>query len=78
MCLHYGYRGWLYPYLLRPHPGSRNFSLLPAIGGALVTVTHGYLNARWFAEHGQHLASRRWLRPGAVSRQVSWRFGWFS
>lgn len=62
MCLHYAYRGWLYPWLLRPHPGaSANFSPVPALGGSLVTVTHGYLNAQWFAEHGRHL-SRSWLR----------------
>eukprot|EP00440_Ansanella_granifera_P029366 gb/GFBE01031894.1/.p1 GENE.gb/GFBE01031894.1/~~gb/GFBE01031894.1/.p1 ORF type:complete len:284 (+),score=18.54 gb/GFBE01031894.1/:1-852(+) len=61
-CMHYCYRGWIYPYLLRPHPGAQsNFSLLPALGGWLVTVTHGYLNARWFAEHGKHLR-RSWHR----------------
>eukprot|EP00439_Symbiodinium_sp_Y106_P056278 s1585_g7.t2 len=60
MCMHYAYRGWIYPYLLRPHPGARNnFSLVPALGGSLVTITHGYLNARWFAEHGRHL-KRSW------------------
>ncbi|CAK0841859.1 unnamed protein product [Prorocentrum cordatum] len=63
MCAHYCYRGWIYPCLLRPHPGaSSNFSLVPALGGSLVTVTHGYLNAAWFAEHGKHLRSRSWLR----------------
>mmetsp|Transcript_12944 Transcript_12944/g.24450 ORF Transcript_12944/g.24450 Transcript_12944/m.24450 type:complete len:282 (+) Transcript_12944:84-929(+) len=62
MCVHYTYRGWIYPYLLRPHPGARNnFSLAPAVGGWLVTITHGYLNARWFAEHGTHLKTS-WLR----------------
>jgi len=62
MCMHYAYRGWIYPYLLRPHPGARNnFSLVPALGGSLVTITHGYLNARWFAEHGRHL-KRSWLK----------------
>jgi hypothetical protein len=30
-----------------PHPGARsNFSLMPALGGWLVTITHGYLNGR--------------------------------
>jgi len=63
MCLHYSYRGWIYPYLLRPHPGARsNFSLMPALGGWLVTITHGYLNGRWFAEHGRHLSRKAWLR----------------
>eukprot|EP00928_Gymnodinium_smaydae_P084762 TRINITY_DN68022_c0_g1_i1.p1 TRINITY_DN68022_c0_g1~~TRINITY_DN68022_c0_g1_i1.p1 ORF type:complete len:294 (-),score=28.53 TRINITY_DN68022_c0_g1_i1:186-1067(-) len=62
MCLHYGYRGWIYPYLLRPHPGAQsNFSLLPAVGGWMVTIMHGYLNAKWFADFGKHL-KRDWLR----------------
>jgi len=62
MCMHYFYRGWLYPWMIRTHPGARNnFSLLPAVGGWLVTVTHGYLNAAWFAEYGRHLRDRRWL-----------------
>ncbi|CAK9040333.1 unnamed protein product [Durusdinium trenchii] len=62
MCLHYSYRGWIYPYLLRPHPGARsNFSLMPALGGWLVTITHGYLNGRWFAEFGLHLGRKKWL-----------------
>eukprot|EP00933_Yihiella_yeosuensis_P048264 TRINITY_DN44365_c0_g1_i1.p1 TRINITY_DN44365_c0_g1~~TRINITY_DN44365_c0_g1_i1.p1 ORF type:complete len:312 (+),score=31.54 TRINITY_DN44365_c0_g1_i1:51-938(+) len=62
MCMHYTYRGWIYPYMIRVHPGAQsNFSLVPAIGGCMVTITHGYLNARWFAEHGKHL-QRSWLR----------------
>lgn len=63
MCMHYAYRGWVYPSLLvRPHPGAKsNFSLVPAVGGWIVTITHGYLNARWFAEYGKHLRST-WLR----------------
>jgi len=62
MCMHYTYRGWVYPLLLHVHAGaSSNFSLLPALGGWLVTIVHGYLNAKWFAEHGKHL-TREWLR----------------
>jgi len=62
MCMHYAYRGWIYPLLLRSHPGARsNFSYLPAFGGSMITITHGYLNARWFAEHGKHLR-QSWLR----------------
>ena len=35
-----------------PHPGAgSNFSLMPALGGWLVTITHGYLNGRpWDVE----------------------------
>merc|ERR1711879_406662 len=40
---------------------SSNFSVLPAFGGWMVTITHGWLNGRWFAEHGKHL-NNSWLR----------------
>jgi len=60
-CGHYLYRGWVFPALIRVHAGSSNFSLLPALGGWLVTILHGYLNARWYAEHGKHL-NTKWLR----------------
>lgn len=63
MCMHYAYRGWIFPYLIRVAPGSsNNFSLLPAVGGSLVTVTHGYLNAKWYATAGTHLRGARWFR----------------
>jgi len=60
MCFHYAYRGWIFPSLMRPHPDS-SFSLILALSSPLVTATHGYLSARWFAQHGKHL-TRRWLR----------------
>ncbi|CAK9049901.1 unnamed protein product, partial [Durusdinium trenchii] len=51
MCLHYSYRGWIYPYLLRPHPGARsNFSLMPALGGL---QSSGFIWAEAFAEEDQ-------------------------
>jgi len=61
-CFHYSYRGWLFPFLIRSHASSK-FSLVPALFGSLVTVTHGYLNAKWLSTHGTHLAdTRNWLR----------------
>ncbi|CAE8699907.1 unnamed protein product, partial [Polarella glacialis] len=79
VCMHYSYRGWAYPYLLHVHPGSAsNFSLVPAIGGCLVTITHGYLSARWFAEHGKHLRPR-WLRdPRFVAGAILYVTGFIS
>jgi 3-oxo-5-alpha-steroid 4-dehydrogenase 1 len=49
-------KGWVFPYLIRSHSASQ-FSLVPALGGWLVTVTHGYLNAKWFSHHGKHLTA---------------------
>jgi len=59
-CMHYAYRGWIFPFLIRPHKDSKGFSLIPAIFGAMVTVPHGYLSARWYAEFGTHL-DENWL-----------------
>jgi 3-oxo-5-alpha-steroid 4-dehydrogenase 1 len=48
--IHYLYRGWLFPYLMR-NSGTKSFSLVVALGGWLVTLTHGYLNAVCILEH---------------------------
>jgi len=59
-CCHYLYRGWIFPALIRPR-GPSNFAIFPAFGSWLVTICHGYLNARWFANYGKHLTPA-WLR----------------
>lgn len=42
---------------LRVHPDSKSgFSVVTAVGGWLVTITHGYLNAKWFGKHGKAFA----------------------
>jgi|TARA_B110000090_G_scaffold130658_1_gene144047 hypothetical protein len=56
-CCHYLYRGWVFPYMLNVHPGSKNFDVGIAFGSWSVTVLHGYLNAKWYAEHGTHLVA---------------------
>ena len=56
-CCHYLYRGWIFPYMLNVHPGSKNFDVGIAFGSWSVTVLHGYLNAKWYAEHGTHLVA---------------------
>ena len=43
MCLHYFYRGWMFPYLIRSHKESK-FSLVPALGGCFVTVWNSNSN----------------------------------
>ncbi len=49
-----------FPFNIRAHSESK-FSLVPALFGSLVTVTHGYLNAVWYARHGKHLTPS-WLK----------------
>lgn len=58
---HYLYRGWIFPYLIRTHGNTRNFSVVPAIFSWIVTCTHAYLNAKWFSTYGTHL-DMRWVR----------------
>jgi len=59
--MHYMYRGWIFPYMIRVHNGSTNFSIVPAVFSWGVTSTHAYLNARWFSTHGTHL-TMKWLK----------------
>ncbi len=63
-CVHYLYRGWYFPYSIKVHKNSKNFSVVPALFSWVITATHAYLNARWFAEHGKHL-NTTWLRKPA-------------
>lgn len=53
--MHYMYRGWIFPALIRVHNGAKSFSPVTAFGGWIVTILHGYLSARWFGRHGPHL-----------------------
>ena len=53
--MHYMYRGWIFPALIRVHNGAKSFSPVTALGGWIVTILHGYLSARWFGRHGPHL-----------------------
>lgn len=63
VCMHYGYRGWIFPYLIRVAPGAtNNFSILPALGGWVVTITHGILTGGWLSTHGIHLRSKSWKK----------------
>jgi len=59
--LHYLYRGWYYPYNLAVFGNSSNFSLLPAVGGWLVTATHAKLNAEVVSAHGRRLTKASYL-----------------
>eukprot|EP00301_Raphidiophrys_heterophryoidea_P004376 c11907_g1_i1.p1 GENE.c11907_g1_i1~~c11907_g1_i1.p1 ORF type:complete len:269 (-),score=39.34 c11907_g1_i1:448-1254(-) len=62
-CVHYFNRGWMFPLLTRVAKGQANktFSISVIGVGVIFTTLHGYINARWFAEHGTHLTSD-WLR----------------
>jgi 3-oxo-5-alpha-steroid 4-dehydrogenase 1 len=53
--VHYGNRGFLFPFLIRSPPGAHaSFGLMVVASGWLVTSLHGYLNAAYVAEVGTH------------------------
>ena len=60
-CMHYLYRGWIFPLSINVHKGSQNFSVVPACCSWIVTSLHAYLNARWFSTHAKHL-NWSWIR----------------
>jgi 3-oxo-5-alpha-steroid 4-dehydrogenase 1 len=60
-CLHYGNRGWFFPWSIRVQPGQKaSFSLVVILSGWFLTALHGYLSARWYSDLGTHL-TREWL-----------------
>ncbi|MBW2688135.1 MAG: 3-oxo-5-alpha-steroid 4-dehydrogenase, partial [Deltaproteobacteria bacterium] len=53
--VHYGNRGFVFPYLIRsPKGATASFSITIVVMGWLVTAVHGYLNAAFISELGQH------------------------
>ena len=59
--IHYGNRGFAFPYLMRVPRGAKgSFSLTVVSMGWIVTSLHGYLNAAFITTHGTHFG-REWL-----------------
>jgi 3-oxo-5-alpha-steroid 4-dehydrogenase 1 len=53
--VHYTNRGFVFPYLIRsPKASTASFSLMVVVMGWLVTIVHGYLNAVFISDLGQH------------------------
>lgn len=53
--VHYGNRGFFFPWSIRSPRGARaSFSLMVIVTGWIVTSLHGYLHAAFFSEHGTH------------------------
>jgi 3-oxo-5-alpha-steroid 4-dehydrogenase 1 len=64
--IHYANRGFFFPLSIRTPKGAKaTFGLLVVVVGWLVTTTHGYLHAEFFARLGGHYSSE-WLS--------GWRF----
>ncbi len=59
--MHYGNRGFIFPFLMRVVKGSKSsFSILVISAGWLVTSLHGYLNAVFISHLSEHL-THEWL-----------------
>ena len=59
--IHYGNRGFLFPYLIRIAPGNKQtFNLAVVLSGWLVTSVHGYLSASFITNYGTHFVME-WL-----------------
>jgi 3-oxo-5-alpha-steroid 4-dehydrogenase 1 len=74
--LHYGNRGFYFPFTIRVSSGSKaNFSLLVILAGWMFTSLHGYLSANWYGRVGQHLDSSWLMEPqfivGFIGYQLS-------
>lgn len=60
-CIHYANRGWFFPLTIRTTPGQKgSFSITVVLAGWFVTGMHGFLNAQWFTDFGDHLTTE-WL-----------------
>lgn len=60
--MHYGNRGFIFPYLIRAAKGATSsFSIVVVGAGWLVTSLHGYLNAVFISHLSEHLASTAWF-----------------
>ena len=74
--LHYGNRGFFFPFSIRVTPGTKsNFSCVVVIVGWIFTSLHGYLSASWYGRVGQHLTSDWIFNPifivGLIGYQLS-------
>jgi len=62
--VHYTNRGFVFPYLIRsPKDATASFSIMIVMMGWLVTTVHGYLNATFISELGQHYTLDWFLDP---------------
>ena len=62
--LHYGNRGFVFPFLIRAAKGAKgSFSLMVVVFGWLVTSLHGYLNAVFIGHLGAHFTPDWFLDP---------------
>jgi len=76
-CIHYANRGFIFPFLMRVDPGSRQtFNLAVVASGWVVTAIHGYLNASFFTTHGNHFTASWLSDPRFIIGILFYYFGY--
>jgi 3-oxo-5-alpha-steroid 4-dehydrogenase 1 len=74
--IHYGNRGFIFPFLIRAAKGSKgSFSITIILSGWLMTVMHGYLNATFISELGKHYTIDWLSSPQFIIGIVIYYFG---
>ncbi len=76
--IHYGNRGFVFPFLIRTIKGSKgSFSISIILSGWLMTVMHGYLNATFISELGKHYTTDWLASPQFIIGISIYYFGYF-
>ncbi len=74
--IHYTYRGFIFPSLMRVYPGSRkSFSILVVAIGWIVTTMHGYFNGSYFSTYGDQYLNQWLLEPRFIAGIVIYYTG---
>lgn len=74
--LHYGNRGFVFPYLIRAARGAKSsFSVMIVVAGWLVTALHGYLNAVFISQLASHLTPEWFGDPRFFIGMAIYLFG---
>lgn len=77
--IHYGNRGFVFPFLIRAASGAKgSFSITIILSGWLMTVMHGYLNATFISELGEHFTIDWLTSPQFLIGISIYYFGFFT
>ncbi len=75
--IHYGNRGFLFPFLIRTAKGQKgSFSFMVIAAGWLVTTLHGYLNAVFISHLSTHLTKEWFSDPRFLIGMLIYGFGY--
>lgn len=76
--IHYGNRGFIFPFLMRVAKNAKgSFSITIILSGWATTVIHGYLNATFISDLGQHFTRDWFTSPQFIVGIVIYYAGYF-